>query len=115
MERAPVSQLKQDLDNTYLELELHGWCQAAESADGRVCLEEAVALAVGRDASYWSSRRDDRQNAALYALYDKAYKVSSATLSGLHMQVNLWQWNDQSGRTVEDVKALVKAAWEDAA
>lgn len=106
------SQLKQDLDKTYLTLELHGWCQGiGGSSIPEFCLEEAVALAVGRLAANWADRDNARQTAVLRALAAQLVGIDDAASLPDH-RLTLWRWNDQFGRTVEEVKTLIKKAWE---
>lgn len=107
------SQLKQDIDNTYLELTLHGWGQhphvyETNRPDAPVCLEMAVALAVTGDRGNWASSGHPRMDDVCETLRGMLWPEHACD----NFDFPLWRWNDAPYRTEEDVKALIKQAWE---
>lgn len=130
-----TSLVRQDLAAAYDILERKGWCRGGSFASGSVCLEAAVAMATMKDARLWSLREHDGPPWVAHgscieryidpALAQRFFDAGAALINALPdldkdfmgaaengNKPALWWWNDRPGRTVEEVKALIKLAME---
>lgn len=95
-----------------------GWCQGLmEDAQGRVCamgafaaaLDEAILMPLDAEQEEFASALDRR--ADIHIEFVKAF----ARAAGLHYDSNsnpIPEWNDRTGRSVEDVVLAMKRAAE---
>lgn len=83
-----------------------GWCQyALQAEDGSVCLEGAVVIASG--VKVFRSRKGHYE----YAADDPCLRAASRPIAILELQVvgkRLSRWNDERGRTKEEVLRLLR-------
>lgn len=120
-----MTQVQEDLEAAYDVLEAHGWCQGnGQDGDGKVCLEGAVAAVTLGSPQYWATRRYHHQAFVLrpsawvdmprelierHADAVDALEAALTTTTGRERD-SVYMWNDTPGRTVEDVKELMRTA-----
>jgi len=102
------------LQKAYDALEERGWCQGGlTQPDGKLCLEGAFIAAANGDVHPSDVAilvaADDRPdvNAAWRKLTQAVKEETGAAYYGV------WAWNDAAGRSVEDVKLVLRKAIED--
>lgn len=116
-----TEQIKKILEDTYDILEQRGWCQGIHmQSDGRVCLEGAAILACGGaltvlpsgevQVDYAYGGLGAHLPAAFAALGREAAKMTGASGPPTILP---FMFNDGDGRSVEDIKLLLKRTIEE--
>ena len=112
-------QIRQDLEATYTYLEAKGWCQrTGMERDGRVCLEGALAYVTMGEVSMWgATKMHSRRHCLALSALRNSLNLEPDPFCSINYQlwdgISLWKWNDQPGRTVQDVKDLIRKTIKD--
>ncbi len=117
-----MDQTTEDLQAAYDSLEQHGWCQCAfQRRDGSVCLDGAIRMAIS--GVQWLPESGDlpwqvgvggdwRLNKRYASATGRITRTILAEYGAVTSGVcgNIFAWNDDRSRTVEDVKLILKKA-----